>query len=538
LIHSFRTGKWPVFAVLCLSLLLSPLHVWAANFSLPFNDISRSYAKDAIVRLYQQHLIDGVGNRRFAPAKVVTRAEYITMLDRLFGIEPIVSAIPTFTDVSPQDWFYRWVQPSVQLGLAHGTSSATFEPNRGVTRQDAAVLLGAALKLSGDGDSSSAEVVYQDQSQISASALPVVLQLKKLAVMQGDGSKFRPAATVTRQEAAALMDRVLQHNGWAVQIRSKPAAKIQLGWQYGSTTTQFEQQVTQSDVNTLSPRWFFLNKSGTTQSTVDPSLVTWAHEHGKKVWAMAGNRSNDTLTHQILSDAGLRKSTITSLLAEVRKYRIDGVNVDFENVSPQDQEGLTAFIAELGQALHETGAVLSINVSPDLGTDWTKAFDYSALGDSADYMVLMGYDEHWGGSSVAGSVSSLPWLRNGLDSLLTHVPARKVILAMPLYTRDWATAEDGVVKSEDWDLVKQNETVSSLPLLPTWNPELGQYVFVYQKSTATHQLWLEDGRSLSAKMWLGEEKNVAGYAYWYMGGESPDIWISLRNLMRFSSYRF
>jgi spore germination protein len=538
LIPTSSVGRTLVSTALLLVILLCIHPVWADTSGLPFNDISRSYAKDAIVRLSKLNLIDGTGNRRFEPTKPIKRAEFITMMDRLFGIEPVISAIPSFSDVSKKDWFYRWVQPSAQLGVATGTSSSKFEPSRNVTRQDAAVMLAAALKQQATAAATATGIpVYQDQSQISTSALPSVLQLQKLAVMQGDGTKFRPAAAITRQEAAVFMDRVLQHQGWADQIRSKPASRIQLGWQYASTTAQYEQQILQSNVNTLSPRWFYLDKSETVKSTVDPALVTWAHQHGKKVWAMLGNRSNDTLTHQILTDPKLQTSAIQSLINNVGKYGIDGLNVDFENVLPEDRDSLTGFVSDLGKQLRAIHVVLSVNVSPDLGTDWTEAFDYSALGVCADYIVLMGYDEHWGGNTIPGSVSSLPWLNQGLESLLAQVPSKKVIMAMPLYTRDWSQTASGI-RSEDWSLVKQNDTVFNLKLQPAWNPELGQYVTVFLQQKVTHQLWLEDGRSLTAKIRLGESHGLAGYAYWYMGSESPDIWVSLRNEMKFFSYHF
>ncbi|MDB4868122.1 MAG: glycoside hydrolase, partial [Cohnella sp.] len=270
MIPTSSVGRTLVSTALLIAILLCTQPVWADKSGLPFNDISRSYAKDAIVRLSKLNLIDGTGNRRFEPTKAITRAEFITMMDRLFGIEPVTSAIPSFSDVSKKDWFYRWVQPSAQLGVARGTSSSKFEPNRNVTRQDAAVMLAAALKQQAAA-AATGKPVYQDQSQISSTALPSVLQLQKLAVMQGDGTKFRPAAAITRQEAAVFMDRVLQHQGWADQIRSSPASRIQLGWQYASTTAQYEQQILQSNVNTLSPRWFYLDKSETVKSTVDPA---------------------------------------------------------------------------------------------------------------------------------------------------------------------------------------------------------------------------------------------------------------------------
>lgn len=130
---------------------------------------------------------------------------------------------------------------------------------------------------------------------------------------------------------------------------------------------------------------------------------------------------------------------ISQVAAYVKTYKLDGINVDFENVDPADREGLTAFVTSLTATLHALGAVVSVDVSPDLGTDWTDAFDYAKLGAVSDYMVLMGYEEHWNGDPKAGSVASLPWVEKALDTMLSEVVRAKTILALPLYTRDWSS---------------------------------------------------------------------------------------------------
>ncbi|MFC5700270.1 S-layer homology domain-containing protein [Cohnella faecalis] len=504
---------------------------------MPFNDIADSYAKGAIVHLSTLGIVSGNGSGKFEPRKSVTRAEWVSMLDRLFAIEPVNGAIPAFADVPNTVWHYPWVQSAVELGLATGTSPSLFQPDKKVSRQEAAVFLVRALKQSLAAASSSNDKTYMDSDRIASWALPSVRQLQKLNVMNGDGGTFRPEDSMTKQEAAALLDKVLQRNAWSAQFQAAPAASIQLGWQYGQTTVQFERQVAQSNVNTLSPRWFFLGQAGTLEDSADAPLVAWAHAQGKKVWAMVGNHSDPSLTGKTISDATQRKIFIQALADAVRKYGLDGLNIDFENVSPQDRNGMTLFVSELAAALRAIPAKLSVNVSPDLGTDWTDAFDYAALGNDADYIVLMGYDEHWEGDAEAGSVSSLPWLRSGLDALLDKVPANKVILAMPLYTRDWYAGAAATMSTE-WSLIRQNDQVRALHLKPDWNERLAQYSASYWSLGVQHRIWLEDGRSLSRKMELGLVKNIAGFAYWYMGGDSPDVWASMRNRLRFSTYTF
>jgi spore germination protein YaaH len=525
-----------LFVIVSSNLAYQP---WtAAASSLPFRDIDGSYAKEAISRLYQLNLIDGTGNGKFEPYRVVTRAEFTTMIARLFRLEPVDGAIPVFSDVPRSSWAYGWVEAAAQLGLVSGLSANHFGPGRAVSRQDAAVMIARAAKLSGS-PVAGVSPVYLDQGHIAGYALESVLRLRQLGLMSGYGSVFRPADPITRQEAAVLLDNIVRLSGWMPQIQAPSKPNIRLAWQYGLTTAQFEQQVQLANVNTLSPRWYFLEPSGIERTTnYDAELTKWAHRNGYSVWAMVGNHFDRDATHDHLSDAKLRAAAVSALTNEVQQNGLDGLNIDFENVAPADRSAFTSFVAELADALHPLNATLSVNLSPDFGTDWTAAYDYDALGQSADYIVMMGYDEHWGNDPQPGSVASLPWLKKGLGTLLQHVPANQVILAMPLYTRDWTVSGGRTVASEEWSLTAQNDFVANHALPAVWDAELGQYTTSYRIQGKDHALWLEDGRSLSEKMKLGETMSIAGYAYWSLGGESPDVWASLRNAYRYASYRF
>lgn len=509
----------------------------AASSSLPFDDVRDNYAAQAIQNMAALHILTGTGERLFEPDKPVTRAEFMTMLDRLLRIEPVESALPSFSDVPKTAWFYRWVEPAIQLGLAKGTSGASFAPNRAVTREEAAVLVARALKQPLDAGLVPVAQFYVDESHIHAWSISPVYRVKQLGLMGGDADgSFRPASPMTRQEAAVLLDRIWSYPGWAAEIQAAPDIPIQLGWQYGQSTAQYEKEVLASGINTLSPRSFFLDKTGGVADYADASLVAWAHAKGKRVWTMVGNRSDQAATHAMLSDAGRRSAFTLKLAGLVRQYGLEGLNLDFENVAPGDRQSFTAFVSELDDQLDGLDAVLSVNVSPDFGTDWTEAFDYAALGRAADYVVLMGYDEHWSGGA-AGSVSSLPWLRQGLTTLLKQVPAGRIVLALPLYNRDWRT-EGGATVSEEISLLQQNERVKTMRAKVSWEESIGQSYAYYGSAASLHRIWLEDGRSLALKEGLGQSFGVAGYGYWYMGGESLDVWTSMANARRFVSYDF
>ncbi|ANS73366.1 hypothetical protein AWM70_01185 [Paenibacillus yonginensis] len=521
-------------AVLSIS---APAVSFAAGTSQVFQDIDGSFAKDAIMDLYQRKIVEGTAPGTFSPKKALTRAEGTKAMLELLKLQPVGGGIPAFQDVPKTAWYYGYVQAGVYLNLAQGKGSGKYRPADGVTRQELAVWLVRFLKQNAAGGSLSS--LYSDAAQVADWAASSVYTVQKLGLMEGADGRFRPKAVVTREEMAAVMDRIVTNRTYANPISAPVSQPIQLGWQYGQTDAEFKASVSASNINVISPRWHFLNADGTFVDSTETALISWAKSTGRKVWPLVGNRSNQQMTHAMLSNPGLSERAAASLTAYAAKYELDGLNLDFENVLPADRAYLTSFIANLAGKLHQTGKKLSVCVSPDLGTDWTAAFDYAALAKSADYIVLMGYDEHWGSDPAPGPVASLAWVQSGLDKLLKQVGAGKVILGLPLYSRDWLVSSNGItISAEDLTLSEQNTRISRYGIYPSWKSALGQYTAAYQLNGGRHQLWFEDSRSLTLKYQLGQSRRVAGFAYWSIGGEHEGLWKALNNATRFNGYSF
>ncbi|MCM3342626.1 S-layer homology domain-containing protein [Paenibacillus sp. MER TA 81-3] len=520
-----------------MALFFTASLVWgeSGRTPLPFDDIGNSYGQKQIVDLYERHIVNGTGQRTFEPDKPVSRAEFTAMVNRVLNVKPVASDIPAFDDVPRSAWYYGAVQAALLLQVIDGTGARTFEPQQPITRQEAAAVLVRAFKQARS--KSPVEPAFKDASRIAAWAVPYVGSMQQLGLMNGDAGIFRPNDPLTRQETAVVLARALERPGWSAALKANPPQSIQMGWQYELTTQQYIARVEKSTVNTLSPRWYYLDKTQTVADHTDRELIDWAKKNGKKIWAMVGNGFNADLTHSVLTDSNKRDAVIGQLTTYVRQYGLDGLNLDFENVYPQDREAFTAFVSKLAAELHLLQAVLSVDVSPDLGTDWTAAFDYAALGTNADYIVLMGYDEHWDGAPAAGSVSSLPWVQRGIDKLITMIPSEKLIVGLPLYTRDWSLKQSGTT-AQDLTLAEQGNILRAHKPKMAWDANIGQYTADYMQQGVPHRIWTEDSRSLSVKSELVEQRNIAGFAYWSVGSETIDIWDALRNHMKFSSYSF
>ncbi|MGZ6529718.1 MAG: S-layer homology domain-containing protein, partial [Tumebacillaceae bacterium] len=278
-------------AALALAGLLGMTQTHAlADTAGPFTDIAGTLAEKQILDLQQRGIVSGFDGQ-FMPHSNISRAEFVTMLDRTLQIQPTNAAVPAFTDVAKTDWSYPYVQSGVQLGIVNGTTPSTFGPSAQITREQVATLLVRALNALDPAQD--INPTFADAGQTDLWAKPYVAAASRLGLMNGYMGNFRPTDPITREETAIVLDQLVQDPRWAnaLAASSVPNNQVMLSWQYGETTAQYEQRVVESNgmINTLSPRWFFLDSSGQFTDNGEAGLVTWAHQNGKKIWPLIGN---------------------------------------------------------------------------------------------------------------------------------------------------------------------------------------------------------------------------------------------------------
>ena len=274
-------------------------------------------------------------------------------------------------------------------------------------------------------------------------------------------------------------------------------------------------------VNTISPTWFFLcDNQGGFASIADQGYVDSMHAKGIEVWALIDNFTNDVDIAQILSTTTNRKNLIQNLVQTTLSYGIDGINVDFEQVPMEAGEDYVQFLRELSIPCRQNGIVLSVdNYVP---TDYTAHYGRKEQGEVVDYFVIMGYDEHYSGSSQAGSVASIGYVKTGIENTLKDVPAHKVINGIPFYTRLWRIA-DGV-SSEALSMSAAENYLAQKGVTATWDLETEQNFASFEEDGAVYQIWLEDADSIRAKLSVMSGYNLAGVAQWKLGLEKAQIW--------------
>lgn len=301
-------------------------------------------------------------------------------------------------------------------------------------------------------------------------------------------------------------------------------------------------------LTTLSPTWFSVKDTkGNITSIASSEYVNYAHQSNIEVWGLV--RNFDPLnqegiktseeTHELLSRTSSRENLTNQLISEALQVGLDGINVDFETVAEKTGEHYIQFIRELSVKCRKNGIVLSVDNYVPKG--YNEHYHRKEQGIVADYVIIMGYDEHFAGSYESGSVASIGYVKEGIQETLKDVPASKVINAMPLYTRLWkevpkteaelseqAGTEAGKystkVTSETVSMKRTDKVLEQFGAEAKWDSKTGQNYAQWEKDGATYKIWLEDEKSIEEKLKVMKANKLAGTAVWKLGFESQGLW--------------
>lgn len=315
--------------------------------------------------------------------------------------------------------------------------------------------------------------------------------------------------------------------------------KINLTWDYYSTygSAPVRDGTSIDGINVVSPAFFYLDENGNFKENIGSrgeAYIQWAHENGYKVWPMFSNSEaaskSLSITSKIMNSYEKRQKLIEDIVDACVEYKIDGINMDFENMKQEDKDMYSRFIIELTPRLKEMGLVTSVDVTaPDGGETWSMCFDRHVIGDVADYIVFMAYDEYGVSSTKPGTTAGYDWVKLSLNKFLQteDIDANKIILAVPFYTRVWTTDSNGKSTSKTVDMKNINNVLPD-DVDKKWNNDLKQNYVEYVDGGNKKQIWIEDMDSLKAKISLIKENNLAGIGSWQKGMESDEVWGMIR----------
>ena len=324
--------------------------------------------------------------------------------------------------------------------------------------------------------------------------------------------------------------------------------KINMAWHNVTNTTAnnavLETIAKTKGLTTIAPTWYSIaDTEGNLTSISSADYVNYAKQTGLEVWAVLrdfqGGIDTSDEVYEVLSSTSKRSRLINQVIGDAIQTGVNGINLDFEHISTDCGEHYIQFVRELSVKCRQNGLVLSIdNYVP---MSFNQHYDIHEQGVVADYVVMMGYDEHTNNSYEAGSVSSYSYVKDGIESMLEKVPAEKLIAGIPFYTRLWTETDktEAELKSEagteaaDYSkkissqalgMDEAEAAVSAAGATAEWDKKTRQDYAEWKNGSSTCKIWLEDSASIEEKLKLIKKKKLAGVAEWKLGYENSKIW--------------
>ena len=308
--------------------------------------------------------------------------------------------------------------------------------------------------------------------------------------------------------------------------------KVNLVWNqidYAEMNNQFADDTADvTGVNVISPTWYFLaDSTGEITSFASADYVKAAHKKNMQVWALISNFSADVNSTTLLASREARQKVQNYLIEQAQEIGFDGINIDFEGIAQEAGNDYVQFIRELSILCRKNGIILSVDVPVPM--DFSKYYNRKELGNVCDYVIMMGYDEHYAGSDIVGSVASMSFEETGIQNMLTEVSKDKLISAIPFYTRLWytETLSDGTtnVTSEAYSMDNIEALLTENGVTSTYDESTGQQYAEWTDSEGKFcQVWLEDENSIAARAALISQYELSGIAEWVLGREQSWVW--------------
>lgn len=299
-------------------------------------------------------------------------------------------------------------------------------------------------------------------------------------------------------------------------------------------------------IDILAPQIYQLNENGLVWGSIDKRLLTIAKENNLKVMPLIINQNfNQEQFHLFLQSASAQENAMMTMVSLCQRYHFYGLQFDFENININDKKEFTRFFQLAAKRLHQNGFVISIAVVPRTSDmlfndydrwyfeNWSGAYDYQSLGQSADFISIMSYDRHTS-LTTPGPLAAIDWVEKTIRYLLKFVPAQKISLGIPDYSGYWFVGKlDPGNLSEKYTYRSKKLPISYHKVFAlltqfhqtlAWNNQWQSSYAMYTNQDRAEYLFVENAKSFQAKINLVKRYQLRGISVWKLGLEDPEMW--------------
>ena len=318
---------------------------------------------------------------------------------------------------------------------------------------------------------------------------------------------------------------------------ARTAAFESITYLYGGTTDTYLRRMERVGecIDIVSPDYYECGTDGTIIYTKqpDPLLIAAMQSRNLAVTPFVSNHWNRENARKMLTN---RAACAEWLGASVKKYGLDGLDIDIQNINEADRADFVDFIRRLREAL-PSEASLTVCVAPNpyyTSIGWQGGYDYAELAKHCDHVFMMTYDESYEGGEP-GSVASYGFIKKSIEYGLQYVPPEKLMLGIPFYGRYWSSLG---AKGSAWTL-NDIEHLISLAGAETWYDEARECaratIIVGENddvktwggrkvAPGTYDVWYDNARSYERKLSLVREFGIRGVGSWALGQEPAWMW--------------
>ena len=323
----------------------------------------------------------------------------------------------------------------------------------------------------------------------------------------------------------------------AMKEEKQIEGKVNMAWDYFSEyATAPDRKGTKIDgINVVSPSFFYIDNKGAFHENIGSkgeAYIEWADSNNYKVWPMLIWNTSDSIDirSKILNNYNSRKDLINEIVDVCVKYKLDGINIDFEYMYEEDKDAFSRFIIELVPRMKEVGMVTSVDVTaPDGAPTWSMCFDRNVIGDEADYIIFMAYDQNSG--KKVGTGAGYNWVETNLKKFIQteEIESDKVVLALAFYSRLWTEQGEDVSS----DIINMDNIDKKLPsnVEKEWKDDVKQYYVQYEEKNATKKIWIEDVKSIKEKLNLVTQYNLGGVSSWEIDRADDNVWGAIKEVL-------